>query len=428
MRSSPLNIIRLAAVAALALEGCQDAARPLSPTPTMSLTTAVPAPLVPRIIAPHATDPAIDWVPTVNPQFNHHYVWLDPAQESNGKLFVFLAGTGGRPRGYQLVQQEAARQGYYVIGLMYQNNIAVVDVCTGSPDPDCSGNMRLEIIDGVDRSSSVVVTPANSIDNRLTKLLLYLDAQYPNEQWSRFLKHGAPRWSQIAVGGHSQGAGQAALIGKIHPVNRVLMFGGPVDARVAGEAAAWVSIGKTPAVKYFALFHNRDQFAPGIRPNLTALDLDRFGDPVVLETSVPPYGGTHILVTDLEPQGGYATPNPHLSEAVDRATPLAPDGTPLLRDAWRYLLGGGDGLEDADADDVVLGSGWSEPVHLGPPINTPSADQSPALSPDGLSLYLASDRPSSLGGVDLWVSRRASHHSPWGTPVNLGPGVREEVL
>ena len=82
MRAGPLNIIRLAAVAALALEGCQDAARPLSPTPTMSLTTAVPAPLQPRIIAPQATDPAIDWVPTVNPQFNHHYVWLDPAQES----------------------------------------------------------------------------------------------------------------------------------------------------------------------------------------------------------------------------------------------------------------------------------------------------------------------------------------------------------
>jgi len=70
-----------------------------------------------------------------------------------------------------------------------------------------------------------------------------------------------------------------------------------------------------------------------------------------------------------------------------------------------------------------LRAAWSEPVHLGPPVNTPSADQSPALSPDGLSLYFASDRPGTLGGVDLWVSRRASHHSPWGTPVNLGTGI-----
>ena len=69
----------------------------------------------------------------------------------------------------------------------------------------------------------------------------------------------------------------------------------------------------------------------------------------------------------------------------------------------------------------ALRTGWSEPVHLEPPINTSSTDQSPALSPDGLSLYFASDRPGSLGGVDLWVSRRASHHSAWETPVNLGP-------
>jgi hypothetical protein len=39
------------------------------------------------------------------------------------------------------------------------------------------------------------------------------------------------------------------------------------------------------------------------------------------------------------PQGGYANPNPHTSTAVDTWTPLGPDGTPLLRDAWRYMLG-----------------------------------------------------------------------------------------
>ena len=35
---------------------------------------------------------------------------------------------------------------------------------------------------------------------------------------------------------------------------------------------------------------------------------------------------------------------------------------------------------------TVPGSARSEPGHLDPPINTPSADQSPALSPDGLRL------------------------------------------
>jgi hypothetical protein len=73
-------------------------------------------------------------------------------------------------------------------------------------------------------------------------------------------------------------------------------------------------------------------------------------------------------------------------------------------------------------------SAWSEPVNLGTPINTANADQSPALSPDGLSLYLASDRQGGLGATDLWVAHRASHDAPWEPPVNLGtvinsPGI-----
>jgi len=356
MRVRTVKIVGLAAFAALQSLGCRDTTRPLSRTSIMSLASAEPTPLVPRIIAPQSTDPAIDWIPAVNPQFNHHFVWLDPDQESNGKLFVFMAGTGGRPRGYQLVQQEAARLGYRVIGLMYKNNVAVVDVCTGSPDPACSGNVRLEIIDGTDRSSLVDVNQANSIDNRLTKLLLYLDAQYQSEGWSRFLKDGEPRWSQIVVAGHSQGAGQAALIGKIRRVHRVIMFSGPPDARVPGETDPWVSIGETPAAKYFALFHVRDHFAPGIRPNLSAFDMDRFGDPALAEAGESPYGGTHILVTDLEPQGGYGTPNPHQSSVVDTRTPLGPDGAPLLRDAWRYLLGPDDADDQVANDHALTGS------------------------------------------------------------------------
>jgi hypothetical protein len=307
----------------------------------MSRAADETAPLAPRTIAPQLTDPAIDWTPPVDPncsdpQCNHHHVWLDASRPSNGKLFVFMPGNatpGPRPRSYQLVQQEAARLGYHVIGLMYQNNRGAAG-CAGSADQDCIGNVLLEIIDGVDRSSLVDVSRANSIDNRLTKLLLYLDAQFPAEGWSKFLHEGEPKWSQIAVGGHSGGANQAALIGKIRHVHRVVLFAFPGPT----PAAAWVSIGETPAAKYFELTHQRDQRAAGILANIDALDLDRFGDPVAPELSEPPYGGTHVLITDLEPTGGYGMDNPHLSVAVDRRTPLGPDGTPLLRDAWRYLL------------------------------------------------------------------------------------------
>jgi hypothetical protein len=237
--------------------------------------------------------------------------------------------------------------GYHVIGLVYQNDVEVVVPCGGSfnpsghsLDPNCSGNQRLEVLTGADVSATVSVTPANSIDNRLAKVLGYLADQFPAEGWSRFLEDdGTPKWSQIAVSGTSQGAGEAALIGKLRHVDRVVMLSGPPEQRVPEQVDPWMSIGETPAAKYFALFHNRDHLVVGIRLNLPAFDMERFGAPVQAELSEPPYGGTHILFTDLRPTLGYDRPNPHQSTAKDTNTPLGPDGTPLLRDAWRYLLG-----------------------------------------------------------------------------------------
>lgn len=335
MRHRLLRVFPLAAAAAMILQGCADALRPVTPSLTMEVATE-PAPLVPRTIAPQVTDPDIDWIPTVNPQNNHHYVWLDASRPPNGKLFVFMPGVGPqspRPCCCQLVPQEAARLGYHVIGLMYPTNVGV-GRCLGGGDQECFENVRMEIIDGVDRSGLVDVNRANSIDNRLAKLLMYLDAQFQDEAWSRFLHEGEPKWSQIAVGGHSFGAAQAAVIGKIRHANRVVMIAGPA-AEGAWEAA-WNSIGKTPAAKYFELVHVRDQFTTAIFANFRALDLERFGEPVQVEFSQPPYDGTHILITDLEPQGGYAFS--HVSTGVDFWTPLGPDGTPLLRDACGICL------------------------------------------------------------------------------------------
>jgi len=71
-------------------------------------------------------------------------------------------------------------------------------------------------------------------------------------------------------------------------------------------------------------------------------------------------------------------------------------------------------------------SEWSEPVNLGAAINSPSADQSPALSANGLTLYFASDRSGGVGGVDLWVAHRATPVSLWETPVNLGTSINTQ--
>lgn len=68
-------------------------------------------------------------------------------------------------------------------------------------------------------------------------------------------------------------------------------------------------------------------------------------------------------------------------------------------------------------------SEWSEPTNLGCAINSAAAEQGPAISKNGLSLYFGSMRSDGFGGSDIWVSQRASVDEPWGPPMNLGPVV-----
>ena len=65
-------------------------------------------------------------------------------------------------------------------------------------------------------------------------------------------------------------------------------------------------------------------------------------------------------------------------------------------------------------------SDWSPPVNLGPIVNSTSTEQNAQLSKDGLALYFSSDRPGGHGALDLYVARRASEDSPWEAPINLG--------
>lgn len=62
-------------------------------------------------------------------------------------------------------------------------------------------------------------------------------------------------------------------------------------------------------------------------------------------------------------------------------------------------------------------SSWSEPVNLGPPINSPFQENRVAVSTDGLSLYFSSNRPCGEGDItldlNLWAARRSASGMPW---------------
>jgi WD40-like Beta Propeller Repeat len=52
-------------------------------------------------------------------------------------------------------------------------------------------------------------------------------------------------------------------------------------------------------------------------------------------------------------------------------------------------------------------------------VNTTALDGCPIQSPDGHSLYIASNRAGGAGGLDLWAARRDGTGEPWGNPANL---------
>ncbi len=69
---------------------------------------------------------------------------------------------------------------------------------------------------------------------------------------------------------------------------------------------------------------------------------------------------------------------------------------------------------------------WSEPISIGPGVNTEHGEWEPELSPNGLELFFNSSRPSRNGGTDLWVSRRANREAEFGPAENLGPNVNSK--
>ena len=68
----------------------------------------------------------------------------------------------------------------------------------------------------------------------------------------------------------------------------------------------------------------------------------------------------------------------------------------------------------------IVNGAWSEPAPL--PFNSNEFDDChPAISIDGDKLFFASNRPGSLGGMDIYVSYKVGES--WSEPVNLGAGV-----
>ncbi|MCS6821404.1 MAG: OmpA family protein [Microscillaceae bacterium] len=61
---------------------------------------------------------------------------------------------------------------------------------------------------------------------------------------------------------------------------------------------------------------------------------------------------------------------------------------------------------------------WSEPINLGPTINTPYNEDSPFIHKDGKTLYFSSEAHDTMGGFDVFMTE--FENGQWTKPQNLG--------
>jgi len=269
-------------------------------------------------ITPSDTDPAIKHYNSV------HYVLFNENTGPSANLLVFLTGTGGEPPGPLAFLHAAADAGYRVISLDYNDEPAVRVYCPRKP-PACSGNLRRMRIDGDGLSIDPAIdnTSAESIVNRLSKLIAYLEQKEPQQGWASYLENGLPRWSRIALAGQSQGAGMAAYIAKERVVARVILFSSPSDfVRSKANAitlAPWIAMpGKTPPERWFGGYHARENTAGLLAQSFPAL-------------RIPP-ANIRVFKDDLPPAlKGRSVENPFHTQGISNKAAYGED--------WAFFLG-----------------------------------------------------------------------------------------
>src|SRR5690606_13475631 len=128
----------------------------------------------------------------------------------------------------------------------------------------------------------------------------------------------------------------------------------------------------------------------------------------------------------------YISYNHSGSWSEPKVVPVASDfnvGTAgISADGQRMLIFMG-GASDPGSIFVIERSGesWSKPSVVANTLNTPKYLESTAsITPDGKTIYFASDRLNGYGGLDIYKTVLQPNGS-WSAPVNLGPGINTKA-
>ena len=300
-----------------------DADDPAAPVNDVASPVA-PAEGEPRLIE-HIIQPS-EADPTVKDADQPHYVYFDTRAKTQAPLVLYLGGANVKPVKTTPMLKEIASYGFRVVGLRYQNDFIVQQICNAHPnDADCQGKLRREVIEGTDLSPYVDVPKQDSIDTRLAKLLAHLAEEAPSEGFSNYLTDpvngGDVVWTSVIVVGHSSGASTAGRMSKLRELGGVFMLSGPND-NLKGVPSKWLSEPqRTPVQKIWAFSDTDDAQFLQHKKGWTAMGL--LGPATGVDGKTAPFANAHRLTTS-KPGGGHNSTN---------------TGDGNYTDVWRYGLG-----------------------------------------------------------------------------------------
>jgi Tol biopolymer transport system component len=192
------------------------------------------------------------------------------------------------------------------------------------------------------------------------------------------------------------------------------------------------ALGGSDSDIYYSVNFGPAQLVPGInsaqedfRPNV-----QKDGREIVFDSNRPGgFGGQDIWTSLRESTADGWAAAENLGPAINSASNET--RASLSWDAEQLVFGTDRPGVEGQADIFVSTrtrtktrfSGFSAAQPVGPPINSVDDDNSPFLAPNGLSLYFSGARAGGFGSGDIWVSHRATPDSPWETPQNIGPVI-----
>ncbi|SHG69015.1 Outer membrane protein OmpA and related peptidoglycan-associated (lipo)proteins [Chryseolinea serpens] len=116
------------------------------------------------------------------------------------------------------------------------------------------------------------------------------------------------------------------------------------------------------------------------------------------------------------------TPSLNTPKYLESTASITPDGKTIYFASDR--LGGQGGLDIYKTTLQANGS-WSNPVNLGPEVNSKANEDAPFIHPDQKTLFFTSDGHNSMGGRDIFVTRMVG--TKWTSPENMGYPVNTTV-